>query len=52
VGFALSVKVMEQNLDELSKIASYAAVNDLEVFYQLIEQNYSTPEDPTWYAES
>ena len=24
----------------------------LEVFYQPIEQNYNTPEDPTWFQHS
>jgi MoaA/NifB/PqqE/SkfB family radical SAM enzyme len=48
----LKTVVMKQNLDELSKIARYAAVNGLDVFYQPIEQNYSTPEDPAWYAKS
>ena len=48
----LKTVVMEQNLDELSKIAKYAGVNDLEVFYQPIEQNYNTPEDPTWFEKS
>jgi MoaA/NifB/PqqE/SkfB family radical SAM enzyme len=48
----LKTVVMQQNLDELSKVAKYAAVNDLEVFYQPIEQNYNTPEDPTWFERS
>jgi len=51
--FAIRLKtvVMQQNLDQLPKIASYAAANDVEVFYQPIEQNYSTPEDPTWFEK-
>jgi len=48
----LKTVVMRQNLDELSKIAKYAAFNHLEVFYQPIEQNYNTSEDPAWFEKS
>jgi MoaA/NifB/PqqE/SkfB family radical SAM enzyme len=52
--FAIRLKtvVMEQNLRDLSRIAHYAFTNDLEVFYQPIEQNYNTPENPTWFESS
>jgi MoaA/NifB/PqqE/SkfB family radical SAM enzyme len=43
---------MEQNLQDLSRIAHYARTNDLEVFYQPIEQNYNTAEDPDWFESS
>jgi MoaA/NifB/PqqE/SkfB family radical SAM enzyme len=48
----LKTVVMQQNLEELSNIATYADVNNLEVFYQPIEQNYNTPEDPSWFETS
>jgi MoaA/NifB/PqqE/SkfB family radical SAM enzyme len=48
----LKTVVMQANLNELDRIAKYAAANDLEVFYQPIEQNYNTPEDPTWFERS
>jgi len=54
LNFAIRLKtvVMEQNLHELSRIADYARMNDLEVFYQPIEQNYNTPENPMWFESS
>ena len=33
-------------------MARYARAHGLEVFYQPIEQNYNTPEDPTWFEHS
>ena len=48
----LKTVVMEQNLHDLSRIAQYARVNDLEVFYQPIEQNYNTAENPAWFESS
>lgn len=52
--FAIRLKtvVMDQNLHDLTRIADYARTNDLEVFYQPIEQNYNTPENPTWFESS
>jgi MoaA/NifB/PqqE/SkfB family radical SAM enzyme len=54
LNFAIRLKtvVMEQNLDDVCKVAKYAEVNGLEVFYQPIEQNYNTSEDPTWFEKS
>ena len=54
LGFVIRLKtvVMEQNLQDLSRIAHYARTNDLEVFYQPIEQNYNTAEDPDWFESS
>ena len=43
---------MEHNLHDVSEMARYARAHDLEVFYQPIEQNYNTPEDPTWFQHS
>jgi MoaA/NifB/PqqE/SkfB family radical SAM enzyme len=48
----LKTVVMRQNLDELAKVARFAKENDLEVFYQPIEQNYNTEEDTEWYLHS
>ena len=54
LGFVIRLKtvVMEQNLQDLSRIAQYAQMNNLEVFYQPIEQNYNTLEDATWFESS
>ena len=48
----LKTVIMRQNLDEVCKIARFAAEEDLEVFYQPIEQNYSTLEDADWFRHS
>ena len=52
--FAIRLKtvIMRQNVARLSQIARFAAENDLEVFYQPIEQNYNTDEDPLWFMHS
>ncbi len=48
----LKTVVMSHNLDELDKIAHFATKDGMDVFYQAIEQNYNTPEDPTWFEQS
>ena len=48
----LKTVIMRQNLDEISRVARFANENDLEVFYQPIEQNYNTPEDAAWFDHS
>jgi MoaA/NifB/PqqE/SkfB family radical SAM enzyme len=48
----LKTVVMEHNLDQLAPIAGFAADNGLLVFYQPIEQNYNTREDPRWFESS
>ena len=48
----LKTVVMEHNLDDLTEIARFAARNDMEVFYQAIEQNYNTPEDSRWWESA
>lgn len=52
--FAIRLKtvVMKANLRELANIAEYAHRNQLEVFYQPIEQNYNTEENPEWFKTS
>ncbi|HLB54037.1 MAG TPA: radical SAM protein [Gemmatimonadales bacterium] len=54
LGYSILLKtvIMRHNLDQLSPIAAYAAENGLEVFYQPIEQNYNTKEDPRWFDSS
>jgi MoaA/NifB/PqqE/SkfB family radical SAM enzyme len=48
----LKTVVMQQNLDQVCEVARFAAEQGLEVFYQPIEQNYNTPEDPGWFEHS
>lgn len=51
-GIRLKTVIMDQNVDALADVADYARSNDVEVLYQAIEQNYSTPEDPHWYEHA
>lgn len=48
----LKTVIMKQNLDDVCEVAQFAARHDLEVFYQPIEQNYNTLEDPFWFRHS
>jgi len=48
----LKTVVMSHNLSELGEVARFARDRGLEVFYQPIEQNYNTPEDPRWFEHS
>lgn len=48
----LKTVIMQHNLDEICSIAEFAEREDLEVFYQPIEQNYNTEEDPQWFDKS
>jgi MoaA/NifB/PqqE/SkfB family radical SAM enzyme len=54
LGYRLLLKtvIMEQNLDSLGEVARYATREGMEVFYQPIEQNYNTAEDPKWFQTS
>jgi len=54
LGYRIRLKtvIMDQNLSDVAMVARYAAKHDLEVFYQPIEQNYNTPEDPRWFEHS
>lgn len=45
----LKTVIMQQNLDEVCEVAHFAQEQNLEVFYQPIEQNYNTAEDPEWF---
>ena len=44
--------LMEHNLHDACSVARFAHENGAEVFYQPIEQNYNTPEDPRWFESS
>jgi len=49
----LKTVVMRQNLSEVHEVAHYASSRPgFEVFYQPIEQNYNTEDDPHWYERS
>src|SRR6202035_3099340 len=49
LGYVIRLKtvIMEQNLHDVCNVARFAQEHGLEAFYQPIEQNYNTPEDPT-----
>ena len=48
----LKTVIMAQNLHDVANVARFAAEKGLEVFYQAVEQNYNTPEDPRWFETS
>ncbi len=48
----LKTVVMAHNLDDVCQVAHYANQDGMEVFYQPIEQNYNTAEDPAWFEHS
>jgi MoaA/NifB/PqqE/SkfB family radical SAM enzyme len=48
----LKTVIMKQNLDDVCNVARFAERHGLEVFYQPIEQNYNTAEDPFWFQHS
>jgi len=48
----LKTVVMQHNLDDVCEIAHFANQDGMEVFYQPIEQNYNTPENPRWFDTS
>lgn len=52
--FSIRLKnvIMEHNLQDSCEIARFAQREGFEVFYQPIEQNYNTPEDPKWFEHS
>lgn len=51
-GIRLKTVLMEHNLDAAAGVAEFAAENGVEVFYQPVEQNYNTPENPEWFLTS
>lgn len=49
----LKTVIMAQNMDKVHEVAHFAAAQaGVEVFYQAVEQNYDTPEDPRWFEKS
>jgi MoaA/NifB/PqqE/SkfB family radical SAM enzyme len=52
LGIRLKTVIMQQNLDDVCAVAHFAKKEGLEVFYQPIEQNYNTVEDPNWFEHS
>jgi len=54
LGFVIRLKtvIMRQNLHDVHNVAEFDANNGFEVFYQAVEQNYNTPEDPRWFETS
>ncbi|MBS1858887.1 MAG: radical SAM protein [Acidobacteria bacterium] len=54
LGYQIRLKtvIMEHNLGDLANVARFATRPGMEVFYQPIEQNYNTPEDPEWFRSS
>lgn len=54
LGFVIRLKhvIMSQNLGQAAEVARFAQQDGMEVFFQPIEQNYNTPEDPLWFKHS
>jgi len=54
LGYTIRLKtvIMSFNLDDVCEIARFAHREGAEVFYQPIEQNYNTQEDPRWFERS
>jgi MoaA/NifB/PqqE/SkfB family radical SAM enzyme len=48
----LKTVIMHHNLDDVCEVARFAHQDGMDVFYQPIEQNYNTPEDPRWFEHS
>ena len=44
--------IMSHNLGEVCSVARFANQPGMEVFFQPIEQNYNTPEDPRWWEHT
>jgi MoaA/NifB/PqqE/SkfB family radical SAM enzyme len=44
--------IMSHNIDDTIRVAEFANQPGFEVFYQPIEQNYNTPDDPDWFLHS
>lgn len=48
----LKTVIMDHNLDAVCEVARFATQDGMHVFYQPIEQNYNTAEDPRWFETS
>jgi len=54
LGYAIRLKtvIMSFNLSDICELARFAQRHGAEIFYQPIEQNYNTQEDPQWFENS
>jgi MoaA/NifB/PqqE/SkfB family radical SAM enzyme len=48
----LKTVIMAQNMDGAHEVAEFGRQPGMDVFYQAVEQNYDTPEDPRWFEKS
>jgi len=48
----LKTVIMSHNLHDVANVARFAAEHGFEAFYQPIEQNYNTQEDPRWWEHT
>lgn len=46
----LKTVLMSHNIATAAEVARFAAKNGMEVFYQPIDRNYNSAEDPLWYT--
>ena len=46
----LKTVLMSHNVAEAASVARYARENGMEVFYQPIDRNYNSAEDPLWFT--
>jgi MoaA/NifB/PqqE/SkfB family radical SAM enzyme len=44
--------IMSHNLHDTVELAKFARQDGVEIFYQAVEQNYNTAEDPYWFLTS
>jgi MoaA/NifB/PqqE/SkfB family radical SAM enzyme len=44
--------IMSHTLEDVCKVAEFANEDGVHVFYQPIEQNYNTEEDPEWFLKT
>jgi len=44
--------IMDQNMDTVCEVPKYTRQEGMHSFFQSIEQNYNTPEDPDWFLTS
>lgn len=54
LGFGIRLKtvIMSHNLDDVCELARFATRDGVDIFFQPIEQNYNSDEDPTWFLRS
>jgi MoaA/NifB/PqqE/SkfB family radical SAM enzyme len=54
LGYRIRLKhvLMSHNTADTLALARWAGEQGVEIFFQPIEQNYNTPEDPQWYLHS